>query len=79
MQAPLRRGCFVRVLTRALWIRGKAIPLSPEVGFWLAWVLFLSRDCEEGLAQAERLAEEAASASSLCVSLACRPKLTGGE
>jgi TolB-like protein/DNA-binding winged helix-turn-helix (wHTH) protein len=30
-------------------------PLSPEVGFWLAWVLFLARDGEEGLAQAERL------------------------
>lgn len=32
-------------------------PLSPEVGFWLAWALFLSRDYEQALAEARRLVE----------------------
>jgi TolB-like protein/Flp pilus assembly protein TadD len=32
-------------------------PLSPEVHFWLVWVLFLARDHERALAQAHRFVE----------------------
>ncbi len=44
-------------------------PLSSEVGFWLVWVLFLSRDYEQALTEAERLVEREPDQPMACMTL----------